>query len=384
MVDQSPDRSRARPLWLFILVAGLLALGATLFLTARQVANADARGCKPPGAAPTPGAVFAVADTDFRLGQGLCVGVNVPTYFAAERAAPRTGPAPRTATLQIFFDRHATPATLTLDIDAAGHAAKPWTGWQWVKVPLRPATAADSADGKKWRALLTGDGIAPLRAVTIGMANKPADADAVLPRAQAATVPTLEIFNLWLSVLGAAGIVAIATGIIMACWNTGLLRDRVPLPGGADQPPFSLGRVQMAVWLVLSVGGYLAIWLITGARSGLITPGLLTLLGISGMSGLAARLIDVGTPAPASARSAGFFRDIVSEGYGADRSVAVHRLQMLAWTLILGMIFVWTVLTSFSFPDFDSNLLLLMGISSGTYIGFKFPEKSGGNGAAQP
>jgi hypothetical protein len=26
-------------------------------------------------------------------------------------------------------------------------------------------------------------------------------------------------------------------------------------------------------------------------------------------------------------------------------------------------------------PDFDTTLLGLMGISSGTYIGFKFPEK---------
>lgn len=375
MVDATPERGKSRgQLWLVILIAGIVALGATLGLTARQIANADARGCTPPKTGPAQGALIAVAYEDFRLGQGLCIGVNLPAYFASERAAPRTGTAPRTATLQVFFDRHATPATVTLDIDAAGNAAGPWAGWQWTLVPLRPATTADSTEGRKWRALLTEDGIAPLRAVSIGVATKPADADAALPRARAATKPVLEVFAPWLTALGAFGIIAIATGIVMACWDTGLLRDRTP-SGATDRPPFSLGRVQMAVWLVLSVGGYLAIWLITGARSGLITPGLLTLLGISGMSGLAARMIDVANPTPTTAQSAGFWRDIVSEGYGATRTVAVHRLQMLAWTLILGMIFLWTVLTSFAFPDFDTNLLLLMGISSGTYLGFKFPEK---------
>jgi hypothetical protein len=37
-----------------------------------------------------------------------------------------------------------------------------------------------------------------------------------------------------------------------------------------------------------------------------------------------------------------------------------------------------TVYSAYRFlamPDFDPTLLGLMGISSGTYIGFKFPEK---------
>lgn len=378
MGDPTPQASRRRKLpWLAILLAGLLTLAATLVLTAKQVADADQRGCVPPATSPPPGAQLAVAYNDFRLGQGLCLGVNLPVYFAAARATPRSD-APRIATLQVYFGTQATPATLMLDIDAPGNASARWAGWTWRKVLLRPASTADSAAGRQWRSLLTEGGVAPKRPIIIGVATRTGETAPALPRAQIPQAVTLEVINPWLTTLGAFGILAIAAGIVMACWDTGLLRDRAPIQGSADNPVFSLGRVQMAMWLVLSVSGFLAIWLITGARTGIITPGVLTLLGISGISGLAARMIDVANPLPDRAQSAGFFRDIVSEGYGEQRSVAVHRLQMLAWTLILGMIFVWSVSTSFAFPDFDTNLLLLMGISSGTYIGFKFPESASG------
>lgn len=48
-----------------------------------------------------------------------------------------------------------------------------------------------------------------------------------------------------------------------------------------------------------------------------------------------------------------------------------HRFQILAWTLILGLMFVVKVFTERVMPTFDTNLLLLMGISSGAYLGFK-------------
>jgi hypothetical protein len=39
--------------------------------------------------------------------------------------------------------------------------------------------------------------------------------------------------------------------------------------------------------------------------------------------------------------------------------------------LILGVVFVSEVLTKLAMPVFDATLLALMGISSGTYLGFK-------------
>jgi len=53
----------------------------------------------------------------------------------------------------------------------------------------------------------------------------------------------------------------------------------------------------------------------------------------------------------------------------------LHRFQIVVWTLVFTVIFVARVFVHLAMPDFDSQLLALMGISSGTYIGFKFPEK---------
>ena len=76
------------------------------------------------------------------------------------------------------------------------------------------------------------------------------------------------------------------------------------------------------------------------------------------------------TPAPGSDVSKGFLRDILSDGSG----YSFHRYQICAWTIVLGIIFVSSVYNDLSMPEFSATLLGLMGISSGTYIGFKFPE----------
>ena len=69
--------------------------------------------------------------------------------------------------------------------------------------------------------------------------------------------------------------------------------------------------------------------------------------------------------------SEGFFKDILSDANG----ISFPRFQTAGWTLVLGVIFVVSVYRVLSMPDFDPQLLMLMGISSGTYIGFKFPER---------
>lgn len=69
--------------------------------------------------------------------------------------------------------------------------------------------------------------------------------------------------------------------------------------------------------------------------------------------------------------SAGFLRDILSDGSG----YSFHRFQIFAWTIVLGIIFVSSVYNNLTMPDFSPTLLGLMGLSAGTYIGFKFPEQ---------
>jgi len=43
--------------------------------------------------------------------------------------------------------------------------------------------------------------------------------------------------------------------------------------------------------------------------------------------------------------------------------------------VVLGIMFVSSVYNNLTMPEFSATLLGLMGISSGTYIGFKFPEQ---------
>jgi hypothetical protein len=66
----------------------------------------------------------------------------------------------------------------------------------------------------------------------------------------------------------------------------------------------------------------------------------------------------------------GWFKDITSDINGTT----IHRLQALCWTLALGAVFVITVYRTLAMPDFNGTLLTLMGISSASYVGFKFPE----------
>ena len=59
------------------------------------------------------------------------------------------------------------------------------------------------------------------------------------------------------------------------------------------------------------------------------------------------------------------------DGEGAK----LQRIQVMAWTSILALIFVWNVVSYFNFVDFDKYLLLLMGIANSSYLGFKPFEK---------
>jgi hypothetical protein len=77
------------------------------------------------------------------------------------------------------------------------------------------------------------------------------------------------------------------------------------------------------------------------------------------------------TPPASAGISGGFLRDILSEGSG----YSFHRFQIFAWMLVLGVIFISSVYNQLTMPEFSTTLLGLMGISSGTYIGFKFPEQ---------
>ena len=68
-----------------------------------------------------------------------------------------------------------------------------------------------------------------------------------------------------------------------------------------------------------------------------------------------------------------FFYELVAD----DDGVQLHRFQMLCWTAIFVVIYCASVLQTLSLPDLGGTALGLMGISSGTYLGFKFPKAKG-------
>jgi len=70
----------------------------------------------------------------------------------------------------------------------------------------------------------------------------------------------------------------------------------------------------------------------------------------------------------------------VSEGFGRDlltdvNGITLHRFQMVVWTIVLGFLFLIGVYKELAMPEFSGTLLALMGISAGTYLGFKIPER---------
>jgi hypothetical protein len=192
-----------------------------------------------------------------------------------------------------------------------------------------------------------------------------------LSRADGANM-TLRLKKLWVdgwTVLWLALLLGIAIVLLVYARRSDMLRDGPTIDG--MRQPYSLARVQMAWWFFLLVIGYVFIWMVTGERDS-IAPSLLGLMGISAATALAA--VAVTRPskdAPPTTR--GFWRDLVTDERGV---VALDRFQVVAWTLILGGIFLTAVLWDLTMPEFSATMLALMGISSGTYIGFKLPLKS--------
>lgn len=251
-----------------------------------------------------------------------------------------------------------------------------------------------------------------------------------LPRVDGANmkVELDKVYVDWFTWLLFAFLAAVTAGVFLAGRYTDMLRDGPSL--GPIRQTYSLARAQMAWWFVLILGAYVFVWLITGDRD-TIPASLLGLMGISAITAVAAVAIDPGTGNRATslrasieadvaaidaslqriaadmaanaatpelvatlerkrdlqqrARNAlvaqaasltavvpsrGWWRDLVTDDRGG---VTLDRVQILVWTVVLGTIFLSSVMLELTMPEFSATMLALMGISSGTYIGFKFP-----------
>jgi hypothetical protein len=184
--------------------------------------------------------------------------------------------------------------------------------------------------------------------------------------------PTMNLriyYQLWLYGVSVVFVIAVAW-FVRRARKTTILRDSAPtpLPDG-KLPPYSLARVQMAIWFFLVLGSFIYIYLITGDYN-TITEQALVLIGIGAGTALGSVAIDSNKEAQSMA-SVNFLSDLLTDATGTS----FHRFQMLTWTIVLGILFVIGVYKSLAMPEFSTTLLTLMGISSGTYLGFKIPER---------
>ena len=241
----------------------------------------------------------------------------------------------------------------------------------------------------------------------------------------------LNIYNpviFWL----AAGLFFVLVGLfVWLARRSDVLRESGPPPpavgGIVPRRAYSLARVQMAIWFFVVLVSFILIWIISFGLD-TISVSVLGLIGISTGTGLAAAVIDSSkgasmlaqrvqlvaedsglvakltalglkplplAPADVEAQTAAqarrdqiasdvadldrqintpahvnFLTDILSDANG----ISFHRFQMACWTTILVIVFLVSVWRDLNMPDFSATLLGLMGISSGTYLGFKFPE----------
>jgi hypothetical protein len=158
-------------------------------------------------------------------------------------------------------------------------------------------------------------------------------------------------------------------GVFELATKTNALRDDGPAPAGGGLRTYSLARCQMAFWFVLALPTFVYLWLLTGALDTL-TSSILVLMGVS--AGTAVFAHAQATPPATSPSSAGFIKDALQDDAG---SVSFHHFQMFVWTLVLGIIFIMEVWRKLAMPEFNDTLLGMMGISSGTYIGFMLMGK---------
>ena len=122
----------------------------------------------------------------------------------------------------------------------------------------------------------------------------------------------------------------------------------------------------MALWMVIVVVGFLFFWIALGEYQGVINSSILILLGLNATTGLLAMQLDSEKTSGATTSSS-FYMDWISDGDGPQ----LQRIQVILWTVVLAFVFLYNVAYKFTFPVFDTNLLLLMGIAQAAYIGFK-------------
>jgi hypothetical protein len=128
----------------------------------------------------------------------------------------------------------------------------------------------------------------------------------------------------------------------------------------------SLSLFQILLWTVVVVFCLVYVFAITGKLFS-ITGQVLSLLGIAGTGSVVARIVASGQPVTAVAAAPS-----AADLFQTDGRFDLFKLQMFIFTVGAAAFVTFRVIADQAFPELDTNLLLLLGISNGIYVGSKF------------
>ncbi len=220
--------------------------------------------------------------------------------------------------------------------------------------------------------------------------------------------------------------------LIALAFRTDLISDTSGIRRPDGIRPYSLARAQMAFWFLVIICASLFLWIATGTWH-ILNETCLWLIGIGSGTALGSAIISetdaakapsipqnpltrsrsesldnfrqqldaaiaeanaaVATAQPELATQLTARRDALVKQKNDLRQMpqirwrrllrdwltdgdvySFHRYQMLAWTLVLGLFFVAQVWTNWELPIFEKTTFALLGITSGTYLGFKLQK----------
>jgi len=164
----------------------------------------------------------------------------------------------------------------------------------------------------------------------------------------------------------AAAVVFLALGFL--AFLSGGTKDRWSLLRGWDGMA-SLGQFQMLWWTLVTASCFTVVWVNQLAVME-IDDSVLALLGVSAVSRIASGQLTTVN----SKRRAFEWTDLLREE--ADTPLSVARLQALVFTVLLGVVAISTACLTSRLPHFDSQYIILLGISNGTYLTSKMGMKS--------
>lgn len=206
-------------------------------------------------------------------------------------------------------------------------------------------------------------------------------------------------------------LVAVTAALLYLAMSTDMLRDNTPstfagVTSATGKPlrrAFSLAQSQMAWWFVIVLAAYLYLFLVTGELDTL-TGQALCLMGLGTGTAMGAAMVEQNKTNPILAAyqavlaqmadpatppadlptltatrdtlarqlaSRDFVHDILTDANG----ISLHRFQTAVWTVVIGVLFLIETVVHRKMPDLDPYSLGVLGISAGTYLGFKIPEQ---------